>query len=82
MKLFNNLEGEIYSIYLVEKILKQIDLITLNQEFKSISAEVEEVVVENKLNLNFKIIETERYFVEKINIFGNNVTRESVIETG
>ena len=78
-ELFNNLEGEIYSIYLVEKILKQIDLITLNQEFKSISAEVEEVVVENKLNLNFKIIETERYFVEKINIFGNNVTRESVI---
>jgi len=78
-ELFNNLEGEIYSIYLVEKILKQIDLITLNQEFKSISAEVEEVVVENKLNLNFKIIETEKYFVEKINIFGNNVTRESVI---
>ena len=78
-ELFNNLEGEIYSIYLVEKILNQIDLITLNQEFKSISAEVEEVVVENKLNLNFKIIETEKYFVEKINIFGNNVTRESVI---
>ena len=78
-ELFNNLEGEIYSIYLVEKILKQIDLITLNQEFKSISAEVEEVVVENKLNLNFKIIETEKYFVEKINIFGNNVTRENVI---
>ena len=43
-ELFNNLEGEIYSLYLVEKILKQIDLITLNQEFKSISAEVEEVV--------------------------------------
>ena len=78
-ELFSNLEGEIYSINLVEKILKQIDLITLNQEFKSINAEVEEVIVENKLNLNFKITETEKYFVEKINIFGNNVTRESVI---
>ena len=78
-ELFNNLEGEIYSLYLVEKILKEIDLITLNQELKSISAEVEEVVVGNKLNLNFKITETEKYFVEKINIFGNNVTRENVI---
>ena len=32
-----------------------------------------------KLNLNFKIEETEKIFVEKINIFGNNVTRENVI---
>ena len=32
-----------------------------------------------KLNLNFKIEETEKFFVEKINIFGNNITRENVI---
>ncbi len=78
-ELFNNLEGKVYSLYLVERILKQIDLITLNQEFKSINAEVEEIIIDNKLNINFKIKETEKFFVEKINIFGNNVTRESVI---
>ena len=33
----------------------------------------------NKLNINFNIEETEKFYVEKINIFGNNVTRETVI---
>ncbi len=78
-KLFLNIKGEPYSINLVEKILDKIDLITLNEEFKSINAEVEEDLIDNKLDLNFVIKETEKYFVEKINIFGNNVTRESVI---
>ena len=39
----------------------------------------EEDIVENKINLNFIINEAEKYVVEKINIFGNNVTRENVI---
>ena len=78
-KLFNKIKGEPYSIYKVEKILQKIDQITLDQEFKSINAEVEESIVENKINLNFIIEETEKYIVEKINIFGNNVTRENVI---
>ena len=40
---------------------------------------VEEDFVENKINLKFLIEETEKIYVKKINIFGNNVTRESVI---
>ena len=35
--LFDELEGENYSLRSVEKILDQIDLITLNDEYKSIS---------------------------------------------
>ena len=77
--LFQNLQGETYSINLVEKILKRIDLITLNEEYKSINANVEENIENNKINLTFIIEESEKFFVEKINIYGNNVTRESVI---
>ena len=40
---------------------------------------VYEETFENKLDLKFDIQETEKYFVEKINIYGNNITRESVI---
>ena len=29
--------------------------------------------------MTFKIEETEKYFIKKINIFGNNITRENVI---
>ena len=68
-----------YSINSVEKILNQIDQITINEEFKSISANIEEKIYDDKIDIKFVIKETESYFVERINIFGNNVTRESVI---
>ncbi len=78
--IFKDLKNEPYSINSVEKIISQIDLITTNEEFKTIRAYVEENITEkNKINLNFVIKETEKFFVERINIFGNNVTRENVI---
>ena len=40
---------------------------------------LDENIFENKINLKFNIQETEKFFVEKINIFGNNITRENVI---
>ena len=36
-------------------------------------------IVLNVINLTFKIEETEKFLVERINIFGNNITRENVI---
>ncbi len=78
-KLLLELKGQPYSIKKVDSILDQLDKITLNEEYKSITASVDETVVDNKLNLNFFIEETKKTFVEKINIFGNNITRESVI---
>ncbi len=78
-KFFLELKGKPYSINTVDKILDNLDKITLNEEYKSINANVEENIIDNKLNLKFIIKETEKIFVEKINIFGNNITRESVI---
>ncbi len=77
--LFQNLSGQPYSINQVEKILEEIDEITLLEQFQSIKANVVENLVDNKINLNFIIEETETMFVERINIFGNNVTKETVI---
>ncbi len=77
--LFKNIKGEPYSINIVNKILKKIDTVTLNEEYKSINASIEEEINNNNLNIIFNIEETEKFFVEKINIFGNNITRESVI---
>ena len=78
--LFKKLRGEAYSINSVEKIINKIDLITTNEEFKTINAFVNEKISnDNVINLNFVIEETDRFFVERINIFGNNVTRENVI---
>ena len=73
------LRGQHYSINSVEKILNRIDSITINQEFKSIKSSVEENIVDNFLNLKFTIEDLDKMFVEQINIFGNNITEESVI---
>ena len=78
-KFFNELENEPYSLSRVEDILEKIETITINEQYESIKATVNESIVSNKINISFKIEETEKLFVEKINIFGNNITRESVI---
>ncbi|MBD1145077.1 outer membrane protein assembly factor BamA [Pelagibacterales bacterium SAG-MED37] len=78
-KFFNKLENEPYSLYHVENILDKIEEITVNEQYESIKATIEETIIDNKINISFNIEETERLFIERINIFGNNVTKESVI---
>ena len=77
--LFTQLKGKPYTINSVNKILDEIDMITTSEEYHSIKASVNETINENKINLDFEIEETEKYFVERINIYGNNITRENVI---
>ncbi len=78
-KFFKKLENEPYSINRIEDIVEKIETITINEQFESVQAKVIENIVSNKINLDFKIEEMERFFIQRINIFGNNVTRESVI---
>ncbi|WP_440697503.1 outer membrane protein assembly factor BamA [Candidatus Pelagibacter sp. HIMB1709] len=78
-KMFEKLKGEPYSINSIDKILKEIDLITSQEQYQFINANVIENLIDNKLNLEFEILETEKFYVEKINIFGNSITSENVI---
>ena len=78
-KLFLELKDEAYSLNSVSKILDTIDLIVLSEQFESVNAKVEEQIVDDKINLTFKILENEKFIVERINIYGNNITRENVI---
>jgi len=77
--LLNDKNGEIYSILEINEILNEIDNISLEEQFESVSTLVEENIVNNQINLTFKIVETPKYYIQKINIFGNNVTNENVI---
>ena len=77
--LFLDLKGKSYSIDIVKKILEEIDKITIDEQYESINASIEEKIDGNIINIEFNIEETEKYFVKKINIFGNNITRENVI---
>ncbi|WP_415314281.1 outer membrane protein assembly factor BamA [Candidatus Pelagibacter sp. Uisw_106] len=78
-KVFNELKGQNYSLNSINKILDEIDKIVLNEQFEFLNSTVKEQTVDNLINLTFDIEETEKFYVEKINILGNNVTREEVI---
>ena len=81
-KLLNELEGEKYSFNKISKIVKEIDKISLSREYDFINATIlEEKLESNKININFKVSESEKFYVERINIFGNNITEESVIRS-
>tara|TARA_B110000003_G_scaffold275648_1_gene318889 strand:+ start:235 stop:2499 length:2265 start_codon:yes stop_codon:yes gene_type:complete len=77
--LFFKLKGQPYSINRIEKIIQTIDIITTNEQYVSTKATVTEDIQDNKINLNFIILETEKVYVDRINILGNNITREDVI---
>ena len=77
--IFKKLKGENYSLNSIDKILKEIDKIVLNEQFEFLKSTVNESIEDNLINLTFDIEESEKFYVEKINILGNNVTREEVI---
>ena len=77
--IFRDLKGEKYSLNSIDKILKEIDKIVLNEQFEFLKSSVQEEIKDNLINLTFDIGESEKFYVEKINILGNNITREEVI---
>ena len=77
---FKKLKNKAYSFKSIENILKQVELIALKDEYQSINAMIEEQIVENnKLNFTIFFDDSEKFIVERINIIGNNITREDVI---
>ena len=69
-----------YSLSKVSNVVEEIDKVSLAREYDFINADLEEKIKEdNKIELIFNIKESEKFYVEQINIFGNNITFESVI---
>ena len=77
--LLKELNSKVYSINSINKILSEIDKITISKQYEFTKSTVLENIVDNKINLEFKIDKTDKSYVERINILGNDVTRESVI---
>ena len=77
--MFEDLKGEIYSLNSIDKILKEIDKIVLSKQYEFLESTVSEDIDDNLINLTFNINESEKFYVEKINIFGNNITQEEVL---
>ncbi len=80
LKIFKKLKNEYYSLRKIEKLLDTIDQIALLENYDFIDAVVNEETVDgNKLNLTFTIQESEKFYVERINVLGNHITQENFI---
>ena len=77
--MFNNLKGEPYSLNSIDKILNEINKIALIEKYEFLKSFVNEEIKDNLINLTFNIQESEKLYIEKINVYGNNVTEEGVI---
>ena len=79
-KIFDKNINENYSLRFINSILEEIENIASNRLYDFIDAKVEEEIVDgNKLNLNFIVSDSKKYYVERINILGNYSTIEEVI---
>ena len=76
---FENIKGEPYSLNTIRDINETLDTIIIEKEFESLGATVEENLKDNKINLVFNILDQDKYTIDRINIFGNNITQENVI---
>tara|TARA_B100000700_G_scaffold320175_1_gene416944 strand:- start:679 stop:2913 length:2235 start_codon:yes stop_codon:yes gene_type:complete len=79
IKTQNELEGKVYSLNKIKKILDKIDQIALTKEFEFINAKYNETLVGNKINFLIKLEDLEKFYIERVNIFGNFITSENVI---
>tara|TARA_B100001121_G_scaffold256689_1_gene234640 strand:+ start:1298 stop:3547 length:2250 start_codon:yes stop_codon:yes gene_type:complete len=79
-KIFSKLKNETYSLDKINLILDEIDKIASLRLYDFINAEVEEKFIDdNKINFVFNIIDSEKFYVERVNILGNFNTIEEVI---
>ncbi len=79
-KIFEKNINKHYSLRVVNNILDEIEKIASNRLYDFIDVSVEETIIENdKLNLNFNVSDSQKFYVERINILGNYTTIEEVI---
>ena len=79
-KIFDDLNGKPYSLSSIKKIIKEIDKTALQKEFVFINADYQENIIEtNKIDINIFFNESQKFYVDRINIFGNFITEEKVI---
>ena len=78
--LLKKLENKQYSLNKIEKILKEIDKIALSKQYEFVNANMSETIVgQNKLDISISLDETQKFYIERINVLGNQFTLEEVI---
>ncbi len=78
-KKFPKLKGKTYSLLKLDDLLNDINNIALSRQYEFINASITEKIKDDKINFDINISESEKFFIEKIDISGNFNTLEEVI---
>ena len=80
--IFEKYAGDYYSPFSIKKILENIDEIIDNNQLQFVQHRVKETPSKDGVDVEFKIFESAKVQIERININGNTVTNDSVIRSG
>ena len=78
-KTFEKYIGDYYSPFKVKKILENLDEIIETNNLQFVEHNVEEQIGDKSINIILNVYEGEKKLIERINVFGNNITNEDVI---
>ena len=79
VKKFPKFKGKTYSLLKISDLLEDINNIALTKQYEFINASITEKVNGNKIDFEINISESEKFYIEKININGNFNTLEEVV---
>ena len=77
--LLAKLKNEFYSLNKLNSILNEVDKIAISKQYDFVNAVLKEEIIENKINIKVVLEDSEKFYVEKINIYGNQYTLEETI---
>ena len=78
-KKFSKLKGDKYSLLKINNLLDDINDIALSKQYEFINASIVEKINGDKIDFDINISESEKFYIEKINIKGNFNTLEEVV---
>ena len=79
-EIFKKLKGRAYSLNSIKKIINEIDKTALQKEFVFINAKYQEEIIDNnKIDIKIFFEESDKFYIDRINIFGNFITEEKVL---
>ena len=78
--ILDDMKDKPYSSNKINKLLNEIDDIAITKQYEFINASfTEKIINENKINIDFIINESQKLYVDRINILGNDITNETAI---
>jgi outer membrane protein insertion porin family len=80
-KNFVSVVGKYYSPFKVKKLLDDLDILIASNDLQFIEHSVNEIIDNDTIEIKINIFEGKKQLVEKIMIYGNTVTQESVIRS-